>query len=480
MCGIVGVFGTIHAAYLASIGLFAEQHRGQESCGMAVSDGRVIRLRKRMGLVKEVFSPEVLATLPGAIAIGHVRYPTKGSATEFNSQPHLVDTLAGPCYALASNGDIVNYQEIRSELEKEDVYFKSDNDGELLLKFIAYQMERSGHTRTPGTGQGAGSKEQGGSIIDAIRLLMKTVKGAYSAVLSTRNELYMFRDPYSIRPMVWGKRADGSVVVASESCALDTMDVSARHEVPAAGIIRVNNDGIMVIENDPNLYRDLSTCKHCIFEHIYFSRPDSHHFGENIYTVRERIGAKLASYDDGLEIDSVVPVPDSSNFIALGYAQAKGIPVSMGLIRNHYVGRTFIKPEQTIRDESVKQKFNPLPNFFDGKKIILVDDSIVRGTTIKKIVRLLKNAGAREIHLRIGSPQVCNSCYYGIDTPTRQELVANRLTLQEIAEQSGVDSLMHIDIEDLRNCVSEPGQYCYACFNGDYPIPLHCAPGLMP
>lgn len=462
MCGIIGVFGTDNAANMAALGLFAEQHRGQESCGMAVSDGLVIRLRKKMGLVKEVFNDERLSELPGTIAIGHVRYPTKGSATEFNTQPHLVETLAGPTYALASNGDLVNYASIRDKLEAQNVYFKSDNDGELLVKYLAYRIIRHGDETS-----------------EAIRNLMGEVKGAYSCVLCTRTELYMFRDPHSIRPMVWGIAPDGAVVVASESCALDTLDVVDRREVPPAGIIRISrgssnldagSNDILVIENDPNLYRNSNTEKHCIFEHIYFSRPDSHHFGEDVYRVRESIGAALAKHDEGLNPDLIVPVPDSSNFIGLGYANASKVPLSLGLIRNHYIGRTFIKPEQTIRDESVRQKFNVLPNFFKGKKIVLIDDSIVRGTTIRKIVKLINDAGASEIHLRIGSPQVRHSCYYGIDTPDASELVANCFSLEEIRDNTGVDSLKHMSIEDLRSCVQKPDSYCYACFTGIYPL----------
>ncbi|HOD18264.1 MAG TPA: amidophosphoribosyltransferase [Candidatus Cloacimonadota bacterium] len=453
MCGILGFYGNDKASYLTALGMFAEQHRGQESCGMAVSDGKVIRLRKNMGLVKAVFTDQALKELPGNIAIGHVRYPTKGSATEFNSQPHLVETLAGPCLALASNGDIVNYAEIRSWLEHRRVYFKSDNDGELLVKYIAYKVERENKT-----------------IPDAIKGLMHEIKGAYSTVLLTRNELYMFRDPFSIRPMVWGKTSDGTVVVASESCALDTLYASDRKEVPSAGIIKVNEEGISVIENGVNLYRQEKHQSHCIFEQIYFSRPDSHHFNENVYEVREKIGAELAKLDADLEADCVIPVPDSSNFIALGYAQEKKLPLSLGLIRNHYVGRTFIKPEQTIRDESVRQKFNALPNFFTDKEIVLIDDSIVRGTTIRQIVDLIKQAGAKKIHLRIGSPQIKYSCYYGIDTPTREELVANQLSLEEIRQKSGADTLKHLPMEALRKCVTSSSDYCYACFNGEYPV----------
>ncbi|MDD3534823.1 MAG: amidophosphoribosyltransferase [Candidatus Cloacimonetes bacterium] len=454
MCGIMGVYGSPEAAKLVALGLFAIQHRGQESCGMAVSDGRIIRLRKKMGLIKEVFNDEGLAELPGSIAIGHVRYPTKGSATEFNTQPHMVETLAGPAYALASNGDVVNYAAMREFLESENVYFKSDNDGELLVKYIAWQVMRKGE-----------------GIIEAIRHLMRDIQGAYSTVLCVRDAMYMFRDPYSIRPMMWGRLEGGAVVVASESCALDTLGVKDRKEIPAAGIVKVSAEGIRIIENDPNLYRDIKRPQHCSFEHIYFSRPDSFHFGEDVYRVRERLGQALAKQDAGLMADYVVPVPDSSNFIAMGYSAQSGIPLSLGLIRNHYIGRTFIKPQQSSRDESVRQKFNVLPNIFTGKRIVLIDDSIVRGTTIRKIVALLKAVGVAEIHLRIGSPQVRYSCYYGIDTPRVEELAANRFSLEEIRQSIGVESLKHIDLAGLKSCVEHPENYCYACFNGNYPVP---------
>ena len=453
MCGIIGIYGNQEAARIAALGMFAEQHRGQESCGLAVSDGKVIHLHKSMGLVKEVFTDEVLKTLPGYIAVGHVRYPTKGSATKFNTQPHLVETLFGPSYALASNGDLVNYNQIRARLEAENVYFNSDNDGELLVKYLAWQII-------------AKNKD----VVEAIRCLMKDIKGAYSCVFCTRRELFMFRDPLSIRPMIWGKNNNGDVVVASESCVLDILDVNGRSEVPAAGIIEVNADGVKVIENNPAQFRQQNHHSYCVFEHIYFSRPDSYHFGENVFEVREDIGRKLAEQDKGLEADCVVPVPDSANFMAVGYAATSGLPLSLGLIRNHYIGRTFIKPEQTIRDESVRQKFNVLPNFFKGKKVVLVDDSIVRGTTIRKIVRMIKLAGAKEIHLRIGCPPICFSCYYGIDTPHREELAANRYSLEEMKERIGVNSLKYLDMKSLRECLKEPDEYCYACFDGNYPL----------
>ncbi|MDP8203605.1 MAG: amidophosphoribosyltransferase [Candidatus Tenebribacter mawsonii] len=452
MCGIIGIFGNENAAHMATLGLFAEQHRGQESCGMAVNNGTTIKLRKKMGLVKDVFTPDKIKLLEGNIAIGHVRYPTRGASSVYNSQPHIVETLSGQSYALSSNGDIINYKEIRALLEEKGVYFASGNDGELILKYIVYHVERENYT-----------------IPDAIRKLLEYVKGAFSTILATKTEMYLFRDAYGFRPMSYGKTKDGAVVVASESCALDILYMDWIKEVNPAEIIVVNNDGITNIENDPNKYRDTKTNKHCIFEHIYFSRPDSVIFEENVYDVREKIGAIIAENDDVVP-DVVVPVPDSSNFIALGYAKYKKKPYEMGLIRNHYVGRTFIKPEQTIRDESVYQKFNPLPNFFKDKIVTLVDDSIVRGTTLRKIVKLVRKAGAKEIHLRIGSPAVMNSCYYGIDTPNRKELIANNKSVEEIQKYIGSDSLKYLEIEQLKKAVSKPENYCYACFDGRYPI----------
>jgi len=452
MCGIFGIYKNEKAAELATLGLFAEQHRGQESCGMAINDGISIKLRKKMGLVKEVFRPKKLETLKGNIAIGHVRYPTRGTSNEYNSQPHVVETLSGPSYTLTSNGDIINYDELRKVLESKGVYFASSNDGELILKYIVYQVEKKGKT-----------------VIEAITKMMKYIKGAYSSILATKEEMFIFRDPYGFRPMVYGELQDGETVVASESCAIDILDPVWLKEVKPAEIIQVNDSGRFSYEHNPNDFRIGRTCKHCIFEHIYFSRPDSFIFNENVYSVRQKIGKILAESDD-VDADIVIPVPDSSNFIAQGYSREKNLPYDMGLIRNHYVGRTFIKPEQTIRDESVQQKFNPLPNFFKDKKVLIIDDSIVRGTTLRKIVKLIKKAGASEVHLRIGSPPVKHSCYYGIDTPTRTELIANNKKNEEIKEFIGADSLKHIEIDDLRKSIKSPDQYCYACFDGNYPV----------
>ena len=450
MCGILGVFSKSgnNVSQKTMLGLFAQQHRGQESCGMAVSNGERIELHKGMGLVKEVFNPSILKNLKGNIAIGHVRYPTRGSSTSKNSQPHIVETLFGPTYALASNGDIVNYKEIKDDLMEKGVYFKSTNDGELILRFLVYQIE-----------------VENKSVPEAIKILMKTFKGAFSTVLLLKNSLYLFRDPHGYRPMSYAKLQDGDFAVASETCALDILNPTFIKEVKPGQIIVIDKNGELEInENITDKFQ------HCVFEHIYFSRPDSVVFEKDVYAVRKQIGKELAKCDENLDVDMVVPVPDSSNVIALGYSQQKNIPFEFGLIRNHYVGRTFIKPEQSVRDESVSQKFNILPNFFKDKNVVLVDDSIVRGTTLKKLIKIIKNAGAKQVHVRIGSPQVKYSCYYGIDTPTAEELIANTKSLDEICDFIGADTIKHLSIDKLKSVIKEKDDYCFACFNGDYKV----------
>ena len=456
MCGIAGYYcrDGNNAATQVMLTLYAQQHRGQESCGIAASNGQKLNSHNAMGYVKEAFSGSELDNLAGVNAIGHARYPTRGTSALENTQPHVIETLSGPIYSIASNGDIVNYEEVADELRVKGVHFSSKNDGELLGRYIVYMHEREGM-----------------EIVDAIKMLMKRVKGAYSAVFLTRDCLYAFRDFWGFRPMMFG-RVGQDVAICSESCAMDLLRAENVREVQPGEIIVVTPKNEFSIEyaQQPLLPDQKWKTHHCIFELIYFARPDSWEFNEYVYDVRHKIGAQLASYDGDIA-DVVVPVPDSANFIAMGYADAKGIPYNMGLIRNHYVGRTFIRPDQYTRDESVRQKFNPLKGFFRGKRIVLVDDSIVRGTTIRKLVRMVKGAGATEVHLRIGSPPVKNSCYYGIDTPTRNELIANNMTTEEIRDHFDADSLKYLRIEDLRKCVKEPDGFCYACFNGDYPLP---------
>ncbi len=456
MCGISGYFSrsTQPAASQVMLALYAQQHRGQESCGIAVSDGKKLRLHKEMGYVKEAFSIQTLEKLSGFAAIGHVRYPTRGASAICNTQPYLIETLSGPIYAIASNGDIVNYDEIANELRVKGVHFSSKNDGELLGRFIVYHHEREGM-----------------EIVDAIKLLMKRIKGAYSSVFLTREALYAFRDIQGFRPMMFGRVGD-DIAIASESCALDILRAREMREMKPGEIevITRRSERSIDTEQQPLLGNTPPRLRHCVFELIYFARPDSTQFDEYVYDVRHKIGAKLAEHDD-FEADVVVPVPDSANFIAMGYANAKNLPMHLALIRNHYVGRTFIRPDQYTRDESVRQKFNPLKDFFTGKRVVLVDDSMVRGTTIRKLVRMVKGAGAAEVHLRIGSPPVRYSCYYGIDTPTRGELIANRMSIEDIRTYLDADSLKYLTIEDLQTCVHDSSHFCYACFDGNYPLP---------
>ncbi|MGH1362470.1 MAG: amidophosphoribosyltransferase [Calditrichia bacterium] len=459
MCGIAGYYSREGSTAVLQVrqALYSQQHRGQESCGIASSNGQNLRVQKAMGYVKEAFDDGIADTLSGFASIGHSRYPTRGTSEISNTQPYIIETLSGPIYAIASNGDIVNYDEVADELRVKGVHFSSRNDGELLGRFIVYYHERENM-----------------KITDAIKLLMSRIKGAYSAVFLTRENLYAFRDVFGFRPMMIGNLGR-DIAIASESCALDILRVDKLREVNPGEIVVVtpNNEFYLDYFDDPLIADQRKrTLKHCVFELIYFARPDSAQFNEYVYDVRNKIGAKLAKYDDenDVQADVVVPVPDSANFIAMGYARTRGIPYEMALIRNHYVGRTFIRPDQTARDDSVRQKFNPLKDFFKDKVVVLVDDSIVRGTTIRKLVRMIKGAGAKRVHLRIGSPPVQYSCYYGIDTPNRGELIANNMTVDEIADRLCADSLKYLHDEDLRDCVKESDNFCYACFDGNYPI----------
>ncbi len=461
MCGVAGVFEAEGASGLVSSILFAIQHRGQESCGAAARDAKGrINAHKGMGLVKNVLDEEVQARLSGTIAIGHVRYPTAGGSDIVNAQPHTIELAQGPIMAISSNGDLINYGELRTRLESEGVTFKSDNDAELIGRLIAMY-----HVR------------QNLSIEDSIAKAQDELKGAFSTLLMWRDKLYAFRDPHGFRPFVMGhlswdgqgeQPSEGSVF-ASESCGFGIIGATLVREVKPGEILRMESGKpVTTVRHAPLRPR------HCVFELIYFSRPDSVDFGERVYQARERIGACLAAKDGALSNDNLVvmPVPDSSNFVALGYAKAKGAEFGMGLLRNHYVGRTFIKPTQKARDEGVQQKFNPLPDFFPGKRVVLVDDSIVRGTSLRKIVAMIRKAGAAEVHIRIGSPKVIGSCFYGIDTPTRDELIANRMSEAEIQAYLGVDSLTYLEVGDFDGLLPERRQdFCTACFDLDYIYP---------
>ncbi|MCK5543017.1 MAG: amidophosphoribosyltransferase [Desulfobacterales bacterium] len=456
MCGVIGVYNSENSSYDIMLGLFATQNRGQESCGIAISDGDLIRDHKGMGLVKDVLTPSILKKIPGKIGIGHVRYPTRGVIDVENSQPHVLETLEGTVFSFVSNGDITNYPTIKKELEQQGVRLKTGNDGEIILRYIAFYH-----------------KEKKLSVIDSIKKMMKNVKGAFSSVLISRNEMWAFRDPYGVRPYSFGKIENG-YAFASESKALDILRAKDIEEVKPGEIIHVSKKGIKRTQLDVlSLRNGRKNCAHCVFEPVYFSMPDSNQFRISVYEARKRMGKALASYDKDLEIDVVVSVPDSSNVQALGYSQARNIPFEIALIRNHYVGRTFIKPDQAGRDESVKQKFNPIKSRIKGKKIILVDDSIVRGTTMRKIAGMIRGAGAKEIHLRIASPAVMFPCFYGLDTSTRDELIANSMNCDELKEFLKVDSLKYIKQEDLSKAVkNDDDRFCFACFDGKYPIEL--------
>lgn len=462
MCGIAGVYGVQNAERLVAEILFATQHRGQESCGIATRNARGnVIAHKAMGLVKNVLTEDILSYYSGEISIGHVRYPTSASSNIDNAQPFAIDLAEGPHMAVCTNGSIVNYAQLRSYLEKEAGFtFLSDNDSELMGRLIAYYHVVN---HIP--------------IEEALPKALGQIHGAYAALLILRDKMFAFRDPYGIRPMVMGhlvgnvreeQLSDGTVF-ASEGCGFGIIGAREIRKVAPGEILCLQKgEPVRTIAKAPK-----TPLRHCVFELIYFSRPDSMTFDERVWDVRREIGAALAKKDrDELVGDDlvVIPVPDSSNFVAQGYAEASGLPFGMGLLRNHYVGRTFINPTQRSRDEGVRQKFNPLPDYFPGKRVVLVDDSIVRGTSLRKLVRMIKGAGAKEVHVRVGSPPVVSPCYYGIDTPVPKELIANILPVPKIAEYMGADSLKYMDIEDFHDILSNHQDYCFACFNGDYVI----------
>jgi amidophosphoribosyltransferase len=436
-------------------GLFQMQHRGQDACGIAISDGEQVRHHRDLGYVREVFGERPSPDFQGHLACGHVRYPTQGGNRLVNAQPHLIALPGGSVMALGSNGDLTNYWAVRQRLEGEGIAFASTNDAELLLNYIFYQHARCGLP-----------------LVDAIRRMQADVEGAYSACLMTRDTLYAIRDPYAIRPLCFGG-SEAGWIVASESNALDINLIDLIDEVQPGEIIRFDARGMERLPHpDPVAARHgRATPAQCVFEYIYFSRPDSIVYGRRVYDVRKAIGAWLAQHDT-VRGDVVVPVPDSSNAVALGYAQAAGLPFEFGLVRNHYIGRTFISPDQRFRDDGVRMKFNPLRSVFKNRKVILVDDSIVRGTTSRKLVRMVRGAGATEVHLRIGSPTTRFSCYYGIDTPNADELIGHRLSRDEICAHLTADSLMYMTVEGLGQVVNDGKHFCMACFDGAYPTEI--------
>jgi amidophosphoribosyltransferase len=444
-CAVFGVWGPEDSSQLAYLGLHALQHRGQESTGIVALDGGAFRIEKGLGLVSEFFTPERLSRLPGRAAIGHNRYSTTGSLSRENAQP-LTGVFSGGPLAVAHNGNLVNTIELRRELENCGAVFQTTLDSELFLHLIALS--------------------KGATFEDRVADAMRRVRGAYSLVLLTNQAVIGVRDPHGVRPLVLGRHESGAYVLASESCAFDLIGATLVREVEPGEIVTLDRRGLTSRRGLPAGER-----AQCIFEHVYFSRPDSVVFGETVDRVRKAIGRRLAQ-EQPAPADLVISVPDSSNAIALGFAEAAKLPYDHGLIRNHYVGRTFIHPTQAIRDEGVRLKYNAVSAILEGKRVAVVDDSIVRGTTSLKLVRLLRGAGAREIHFRVGSPPITHPCFYGIDTPCRGDLVAATHDVEGIRRFLEVDSLGYLSLEGLLACEREGKAYCHACFSGSYPIPL--------
>ena len=444
-CGVFGIFGRVEAAKLAYLGLYALQHRGQESAGIVSSDGQSLHLEKGMGLVQEIFNPEAMLRLQGAAAIGHTRYSTAGDTSMMNAQPVVIDCNKGKL-AVAHNGNLTNAAELRRKLEHRGSIFQTTSDTEVIVHLIARSTARN----------------LTGAIADALN----QVEGAYSLLLLTRDEIYAIRDPRGFRPLCLG-RLDGAWVAASETCAFDLIDAEYVREVEPGEMVRISRSGIESIRFAPE-----KPSQFCIFEHVYFSRPDSLVFGRPVNESRERLGRLLAQ-EHPVDADLVTPVPDSGVPAAIGYAAESGIPFRMGLIRNHYIGRTFIEPEQAIRDFGVKLKLNPVRRMLEGQRVILVDDSIVRGTTSRKIVRLVREAGATEVHVRISCPPTISPCYYGVDTPRRDELIAANNTVEQIRQYLGADSLGYLSLKSLRAAVEDKeGKFCTSCYTGSYPTEL--------
>jgi amidophosphoribosyltransferase len=447
-CGVTAVHGHPEAARQAYLALYALQHRGQESAGIATADGQHLANIKGMGLVSEIFTEDVLEKLPGKMAIGHTRYSTTGDSALLNAQPIRVDSTKG-LIAIAHNGNLVNLGNLREKLERAGVYFQTTSDSEIIVQLIA-------HSRA-------------GTLVDAIADSLSQVEGAFSIVMMTRDRIFAARDPRGFRPLSMGRirNAEGpdTIVFASESCAFDLLRAEFDRDVLPGELVMVTEDGVTSRQFSSGAAR-----ASCIFEHVYFARPDSRIFGRWVQESRDQMGRQLAR-ESGVPADIVVPVPDSGVTAALGYADQSGIPFRFGLIRNHYVGRTFIEPEQRVRDFGVRLKLNPVRNLLEGKRVVLIDDSIIRGTTSRKIVRMVRGAGAKEVHLRISCPPTISPCFYGVDTPSKRDLIAANKSVDEIRGFIEADSLAYLSLEGLlQSCGStEENGYCTACYTGNYP-----------
>lgn len=443
MCGIVGIYNHPEASTLAYLGLYSQQHRGQESAGIVSCDEGRFKIHHRMGHVSDIFNQDVLNRLTGQSAIGHVRYSTAGESSIKNTQPFVVNYAHGSV-AVAHNGNLTNADRLKKEFEKDGAIFQSSMDTEIIVHLLA--------------------KSKQTKMIDRLLEVLPKIDGAFSLLFLNESQMIAVRDLDGIRPLVIGQK-DGAYVVASETCALDLVDAEYIRDVKPGEVIVFDESGINSYYYGPQKKKR----NQCIFEYIYFARPDSQIFGRDVYDIRKGFGRELAK-ESSVEADVVVPVPDSGVPAAIGYAQESGIPFELGLVRNHYVGRTFIEPEQNIRHFGVKVKLNPVPNLLKGKRVLLVDDSIVRGTTSQKIIKMVRDAGAKEVHLRISSPPTAWPCFYGVDTPTRKELIGAQKSVEEICKFINADSLQYLSVDSLYwfEKISPREWFCDACFTGNY------------
>ncbi|MDJ0624181.1 MAG: amidophosphoribosyltransferase [Desulfocapsaceae bacterium] len=443
-CGVCGIFGHEDAAKLSYFGLYALQHRGQESAGIVSSNGSKVDCYKNMGLVPEVFSEEILQNLAGHLAIGHVRYSTTGASNVVNAQPLMVNHK-GTTLAVAHNGNLVNSIQLRKDLEEKGSIFQTTMDSEIVLHLMA----RTAHL----------------GLEKALWESFSQIKGAYSLLLMTEDTLVAVRDPNGFRPLCLGKLNNGGWIVASETCALDLIEASYVRDIEPGEVLIITKDEMLSVYPWPK--RETSFC---IFEHVYFARPDSEIFGINVYEARKRMG-KILAKENPIDGDFVMPFPDSGNYAAIGYSQESGIPLEFGVIRNHYVGRTFIQPTQSMRDFNVRVKLNPVRSFLKDKRVIIVEDSVIRGTTGRSRVRSLRDAGAKEVHMVVSCPPTRHACYYGIDFPSTDQLIATKRSQEEIAEKLGLDSIYYLSKEGLVEATGlDKKGFCLACFDGNYPV----------
>jgi amidophosphoribosyltransferase len=460
-CGVVAIFAHPEAEKLAYLGLHALQHRGQESAGIVTSDGLTSRVHKAMGTVADIFTEEVLSQIRGTLAIGHTRYSTAGDSALLNAQPILVQSNKGSI-AVAHNGNLTNAAEVRSRLERQGSIFQTNSDTEVIVHLIALSRE---HT-----------------LPEAIADALGRVEGAFSLVLMSPDRIIAARDPRGFRPLAMGRipalegQKRDTIVFASETCAFDLIGATYERDVKPGELVVVGPEGIT-----SHFYSTGAPQSSCIFEHVYFSRPDSIVFGRAVQASREELGRQLAR-EAPVEADLVVPVPDSGVTAAVGYAAESGLPFRFGLIRNHYVGRTFIEPSQSVRDFGVKLKLNPVRSLLEGRRVVLIDDSIVRGTTSRKIVRMIRSAGAKEVHMRISCPPTISPCYYGVDTPSKNQLIAANKSVDEIREYIRADSLAYLSLEGLKKACGEGDKisYCSACYTGKYPTSIVDVEEILP